>query len=404
MGKDIIILLDKGIHGENPFGGGQFCRQEVFKVIRNKIDAHYVFITHKDNALAKEARNNFDQVIILDYVYFEKYRYLVKLWNVFEVLKLLVYLIKGSNKLLNKINKLIKEQNAQRVIVFPNENYSRLIFLLVKLRKWRKCVGVMIVDNEYNKGMIDKIFIQLFCRTYSEIFSASKAVVGPYLKYRKVEVVYPGVDIEALLAMRNGCVSSGNYTTEKENAFKICLIGSLIELKRPHIAIEVTSKLIHREKYNVILNVIGSGPLLSELKTLTVTLNLKEGRDVFFWGHLSKKDTIRILDASDILIHASDSESFGRAVAEAQVIGKPVVVPRVAALPEIIVDKVTGFVVQKDNIEEYVEKVKILADNLDLKKEMGQKAFYFAKKFDIKYTAMRYGEAFSKYIRAQRLE
>jgi glycosyltransferase involved in cell wall biosynthesis len=65
---------------------------------------------------------------------------------------------------------------------------------------------------------------------------------------------------------------------------------------------------------------------------------------VHFLGH--RDDVPEILAALDVLVHVpSAPEPFGRVVAEAMAVGKPVVAARAGGLPEIVEHEVTGLLV-----------------------------------------------------------
>ncbi len=48
----------------------------------------------------------------------------------------------------------------------------------------------------------------------------------------------------------------------------------------------------------------------------------------------------------DVVVHPSESESFGRSIAEAMACGKPVIGFAVGAVPELVLDGQTGIVVR----------------------------------------------------------
>jgi glycosyltransferase involved in cell wall biosynthesis len=65
-------------------------------------------------------------------------------------------------------------------------------------------------------------------------------------------------------------------------------------------------------------------------------------------------------------------ESFGLVVAEAMSHGLPVIASRIGGLPEIVEDGVTGLLFEPGNAEDLAEKMKLLWDNPDLCRQMGQ--------------------------------
>ena len=86
-----------------------------------------------------------------------------------------------------------------------------------------------------------------------------------------------------------------------------------------------------------------------------------------------------IYSASDIYTTCSQWEGFDLPVGESQYFGKPVICYNIGAHPEIMISGKTGFIVA--NKEEFAEKIKLLSENKDLRKQMGANAKDFIKKF-----------------------
>ena len=67
---------------------------------------------------------------------------------------------------------------------------------------------------------------------------------------------------------------------------------------------------------------------------------------VKFLGRLSHEELLPVLEWADLAILPSRAESFGLAIAEAQAAGLPVVSCRTGAVPEIVEDGLTGWLVE----------------------------------------------------------
>ncbi|OAL77853.1 hypothetical protein AY606_10405 [Acinetobacter sp. SFB] len=107
-------------------------------------------------------------------------------------------------------------------------------------------------------------------------------------------------------------------------------------------------------------------------------------------------NTYRSMDA---LLFPSRLEGFGLVVAEAMACGLPVVVANSSALPEIIENKVSGFICQKDNISDFVNTVKCLKNNKELQKEISNAAsIHIQENFNIKHTINSYITLYQKLI------
>ena len=91
----------------------------------------------------------------------------------------------------------------------------------------------------------------------------------------------------------------------------------------------------------------GHAGYAERLQRRAVDLGL--GGRVHFLGN--RDDIPEILAASDVLVHCPTApEPFGRAVAEAMAVGKPVVAARAGGLPEIVEHEVTGLLLPPGDV------------------------------------------------------
>lgn len=81
-----------------------------------------------------------------------------------------------------------------------------------------------------------------------------------------------------------------------------------------------------------------------------------------------------IYASTDIVVMPSQwDEPFGLVLIEAGVNEKPVVATRVGGIPEVIVDNVNGFLVEKEDIDTLVARVNLLIQDGALRRRMGVK-------------------------------
>ena len=79
-----------------------------------------------------------------------------------------------------------------------------------------------------------------------------------------------------------------------------------------------------------------------------------------------------VYDAADIVCQASRwEEAFGQVIAEAMAYGKPVIGTRVGGIPELIENDVSGFLIQRGDIESLADRILRLAENVELRQRMG---------------------------------
>jgi glycosyltransferase involved in cell wall biosynthesis len=88
-------------------------------------------------------------------------------------------------------------------------------------------------------------------------------------------------------------------------------------------------------------------------------------------GHQDLKHLVMAYNRCDIFLSASRLEGFGLSVAEAMACGKPVVATNGSSLPELVIDKKGGFLCRMDDVKDFADKIRHLAADDDLRREMG---------------------------------
>ncbi len=137
------------------------------------------------------------------------------------------------------------------------------------------------------------------------------------------------------------------------------------------------------------LVILGEGPQLNELKQMASGLER-----VTFAGRQNSEPYYR--DAS-ILCLTSDYEGWGMVLTEAMTFGTvPVLFNSYRAAPEIVHDGSIGMLVKPFSIRQYVEKLRILMNNADLRNKMALNAIEYVKRYDISNIANRWEKLFNR--------
>jgi glycosyltransferase involved in cell wall biosynthesis len=116
------------------------------------------------------------------------------------------------------------------------------------------------------------------------------------------------------------------------------------------------------------ITILGNGIYLNSLKNHVSYLGLN--KIVKFKGWI--KDIENYYSNCDLLIHPSGLEAFGMSLLEAGASAKPTIATNVGGIPEIIVDKETGYLT--NDINSFLDYIEKLMENNDLRKEMGLNA------------------------------
>jgi glycosyltransferase involved in cell wall biosynthesis len=197
---------------------------------------------------------------------------------------------------------------------------------------------------------------------------------------KNVSVVYNGVPRQTTLEKKIN-------TTEP---FRILAIAYPVPHKGAHHLLEVLTLLKNEISfkcsllgwYSESLDPIYHDHILNEIKHRGLGSMVEVFGNVEAIGEWYK--------SSDVLVHPSESESFGFTVAEAMSYGLPVVAFDVGALYELIDDKINGYLVPPFDYVKMVEIIKKLKEESELAILIGKAAQEkIKKKFTLEDTMLR---------------
>ena len=116
-------------------------------------------------------------------------------------------------------------------------------------------------------------------------------------------------------------------------------------------------------------------------------------------GHIPSEDMPVLYRSHDILISPTVREGFGLSVAEAMACGLPVVASDCSAIPELVDHGKGGFLCPVGDVDAFADKINLLADSPELRKEMG--AYNRAKvekMFTVERMVREYKELFEEVL------
>lgn len=179
----------------------------------------------------------------------------------------------------------------------------------------------------------------------------------------KIEVVYNGIDIPFNVKEEK----IGNNTN-----FTVGVVGQVIPRKGHEDVLEALKILKDKGYNNIKLLVVGKGDeaFVAKLKSLIDTYRIK---DLITWrGYQQELDDI--YQGIDVVLAVTrNDEPFGLIAIEANAMNIPVIVSRKGGLVEIVEEGRNGFIVNAYSPHQIAEKILLLYNNSELKKEMGER-------------------------------
>lgn len=86
----------------------------------------------------------------------------------------------------------------------------------------------------------------------------------------------------------------------------------------------------------------------------------------------NNEELIKYYKCADIFVFPSKCDSFAKVLIEAMYMSLPCIAANINAIPEIIEDNVTGFIVELDNVNELADKIVYFYENENLIEKMGK--------------------------------
>ncbi len=168
-------------------------------------------------------------------------------------------------------------------------------------------------------------------RTVQRIIAVSEVAAAQFSTLEKVSVIPTGVDIELFHpdpAARTRIRSELGISCE---GFIVGMVGDLIPLKGQHMLLEAARTDSSEARYLV----IGSArPGDDESDAYTARLHQMAGNNVIFTGR--REDLPAVLNALDLLVVASTTETGPLVLLEALACGVPVISTPVGRAPELL--------------------------------------------------------------------
>ena len=268
-----------------------------------------------------------------------------------------------------KLEKLIFDFKPDVIIVDRQRNFTKIVSkykipLIIHLRgdywseiEWAK-------KTLYN-SIPKKIILKKWIKIAEESFENSSLIL-PICKHLEkiVKEKYPNKETAV---MYQGITPERWYPQEGMKLKHPCvglLQGAVIWGKTQEMLI---LEKVLKEMPDVTFYWVGDGPYRDKI------LPILEKYDNFKWlGALQYPDKVRqYLTEIDVYALVSGIDMSPLTLQEAQLMRKPVVATKVGGIPELMKNNETGFLVEKGNAEELIEKLSLLINNKKQSEEMG---------------------------------
>jgi len=133
---------------------------------------------------------------------------------------------------------------------------------------------------------------------------------------------------------------------------------------------------------------------------LRTPVQIFQNKNMIPLGRLSQSELVKWYNLCDICLLPTRLEGFGYTVAEAMACGKSVITTDCSSLPEIVMDGENGFLCKMDDVADFVDKIKLLADNPSMRQEMGMRnRKRIVENFNLEKMGKEYNELYRKALK-----
>lgn len=168
-------------------------------------------------------------------------------------------------------------------------------------------------------------------------------------------------------------------------------MGDLVKRKNYKTAIKAIKKTNNSKVHYLIC---GVGPEMDNLTKLSKSLGID--KQVHFLGFRS--DVNELLKISNIFLFTSLQEGLPRSLMEAMASGLPCVVSDIRGNRDLIIEGKGGYLVKKNNVDEYAKRINELIQNRELRIQMEKENIERIKAFSVKKVKKRIEDIYKEIL------
>jgi glycosyltransferase involved in cell wall biosynthesis len=279
--------------------------------------------------------------------------------------------------LFNSINSLRKLHDMDVIHVqwpIPNGLGALLLKTFYNINYINTVHGEEVyLSQRYHTMFILKLLVNNSFKTVTNSSATLNVSVESGLKKEKLEIIPFGVDTTFFQPLN---------LQKDEEIFQILSIGYLIERKGFEYLIRAVNEIV-KNKYNVKLDIVGSGPRETQIRKLIKELKLEDRIRIV--SNLSDDELLKTYNSSDLFVLPSiidsqgNTEGLGVVLLEAMACGIPVLGSNIGGIPDIIQDGETGLLVPQKDIVGISQSIIELIENEEMRKKLAINGYNKAK-------------------------
>ena len=258
---------------------------------------------------------------------------------------------------------------------------------LFQLAKWKKDLGYRLVaELHYPAVNLDYVVQRILLKPAMEALKLISKCIDKFVAHTKLEKMWlerHGIESSRIEVLPTQHVSSTLFNHKIPSSRKDCMVFFLSRIvfkKGVHILVKAFHKVKARLS-EAKLVIAGPEDPKYKKRLLSLVKELRLDGAVEFVGPVSEEEKLKLMASAKVFCLPTLADYHPLVLLEAQALGTPVVATRVGAVPEIVLDRETGFLVEPNNLYELAKAIIKLIEDKELWKGFSTKAREWAKNF-----------------------
>jgi len=282
-------------------------------------------------------------------------------------------------------------RSSQPDIVISFMDIPNIVSLLAT---WGMSIPVVITEHTHPAFHYIGWHWQMLRRLLYRRANALVCMTNPVLSWMQERITVRGYVIPNPVQPAPAYAQAPSQSERAERPHVVIGMGRLSREKGFDLLLEAFSRIAPRHR-DWKLQILGDGPLRSELEQQAAKLDLRDRTE--FTGLIA--DPFPVLRGADLFVLSSRYEGFGNALCEAMACGLPVVSFDCPSGPrEIIRDGIDGLLVPAENISELAAAMDRLMTNTDERTQLASRGPEITERFGLNRVLQLWSRVFEQVL------
>ncbi len=213
----------------------------------------------------------------------------------------------------------------------------------------------------------------------SEIQKRELSEIHKICPASKIQVIPLGFDLEKfhLNKEENRSITRKRFNLE-EDEIAIAIVGRLAPIKNHSMFLDVIEQVLGKTTKKIQVFIVGDGEEKEKISNRVEEINGLFGDKIKMTSWI--KNIGEFNAGMDVLCLTSDNEGTPVSLIEAQAGDLPIITTDVGGVRDVVLDGETGWIIPKNNVSLFAEKLLLLVENETERNRMSQKGWGFVEK------------------------